>query len=241
MNFRRLFFTGFCLFFCTIFMAQENDIAVKAVLKVENSEGLINIDGYAENADNIYQSDLEYLLLSLKYGENGNLSKNSQAGIFSLSPNESQKLSTLKINIQPNEEIKLFLYIRKEKLLISKDTLVISNKRKTEFNQAEAENFEIMGLVVDDVITKLGKDFYDYFYQKYSSSSLKYPFIINVNEKPMIGINSEITITIDDTDVYKTTTNPNQEYLEIMAQQAIFAINTYARKRLLLAKRKIRF
>ncbi len=237
----RLTFTILCFFTCCLLFGQEDQIAVKANLKVENVEGLMNIEGYAENKDDIYQSELEYLLLSLKTGTSGNLSKNSQSGKFSLSPNESKKLSTLKINIQPNEEIKLFLYIRKENQLISKDTLVISNKKKEDFNQAEAENFEMMGLVVDDVITKLGKDFYDYFYQKYSSSSLKYPFIIHINEKPMIGISSEITITIDDKDIFKTTTNPNQEYLEIMAQQAILAINDYAQQRAFLTKRKIRF
>ena len=49
------------------------------------------------------------------------------------------------------------LELPKEHIDISKDTLVISNKKKQAFNQAEAENFEIIGLVVDDVITKLGK------------------------------------------------------------------------------------
>ncbi|RPD98806.1 hypothetical protein EGM88_06355 [Aureibaculum marinum] len=237
----RFSLTILCFFFCLILFGQENHIAVKANLKVDNSEGLIDVEGYAENLEDIFQSDLEYLLLSLKTGKTGNLSKNSQSGKFSLSPKESKKLSTLKINIQPDEEIKLFLYIRKEKLLISKDTLVISNKKERAFNQAEAENYEMIGLVVDDVITKLGKDFYDYFYQKYSSSSLKYPFIIHVNEKPMIGISSEITIVIDDVDIFKTMTNPKQEYLEVMAQQAILAINNYAKQRALFSKRKIRF
>ncbi|MBA5764893.1 hypothetical protein H2O73_21325, partial [Vibrio sp. 404] len=71
--------------------------------------------------------------------------------------------------------------------------------------------------------------------------SLKYPFIIHVNEKPMIGISSEITIVIDDVDIFKTMTNPKQEYLEVMAQQAILAINNYAKQRALFSKRKIRF
>lgn len=237
----RLTFTILCLLYCGLLVSQEDKVTVKANLKVEKADGLLNIEGYAENTDDIFKSDLEYMLLSLKSGKSGNLSKNTQSGKFSLSPKESKKLSTLKINIQSNEEIKLFLYIRKENQLISKDTLFISNKKKQSFNQAEAENFEIIGLVVDDVITKLGKDFYDYFYQKYSSSSLKYPFTIHIKEKPMIGINSEITVVIDDLDIYKTITNPKQEYLEIMAQQAILAINDYAQQRALLSKRKIRF
>ena len=39
--------------------AQEEDVNLKATLKVENTEGLINIEGIVENGDAIYQENLE--------------------------------------------------------------------------------------------------------------------------------------------------------------------------------------
>ena len=42
-------------------------------------------------------------------------------------------------------------------------------------------------MVVENVKTKNGKDFYDFFYQKYTTSGAKYPFVISINEKPFLG------------------------------------------------------
>jgi len=229
------------LFFMSVFAQESKQIAVSAKLKIENNAGLIDIAAIASNADEIFQSDLEYVLLVLKTTSMNTLEKNMKEGEFSLGPNENKLLNNMKVSMQQNELLKLYLFIRKENKLISKDTLHISSMPRIQTSQEIEESFEIKGLVVDNVITKLGKDFYDYFYQKYSASSVKYPFVIKIEERPKLGISSDIIIKIDDLDVYSMITNPNQEYLEASAQQAMVTIQDYYQRRQLLKQATRKF
>lgn len=216
--------------------------AVEAKILVKNADGLIDIRGIVENSSKIYIEDFNFNLLALKKDASGKYLKNEQSGEFSLKPNERKNLATLKIVIKDSDVLKLFFFIRKDKKLISRDTAVVVSKvKKLETKPIAEETIEIHGLVVEDVITKLGKDFYDFFYQEYNRSGSKYPFVINIIEKPLIGISSEIRIDIDDRIVYKMTTRPNEEYLQAAARQAIVAINNYNEKRKFLFKKNIKF
>lgn len=203
---------------------------VEGKIIVKNVDGLVNIDGIVENHTNIFIDEYNFNLVILKLDASGNYLKNSQSGEFSLKPDEIKKLATLKTEIRDNGEIKVFFFIMKDLKLISRDTAVIvSNIKKFRTKPITEETIEINGLVVEDVITKLGKDFYD-FYQAYSSSGAKHPFVINIIEKPLIGISSEIIIDIDDKIIYKMRTRPNEEYLQQSARQALAAINNYSEK-----------
>lgn len=230
----------FCFFICFSAVGQTSP-QIAATLKVVDDEGMITIEGYAKNNSAVYQGELMYLLVGLKTGATGNLSKNQQSGKFSLAPDESRSLTTLKVNRQPQEEIKLFLFIRKKDKLIDKDTLVIGDKKKTGKVHNTDAGIEIKGLVVEEVITKLGKDFYDFFYQKYSSSSQKYPFVVKITEKPLPGISSQVTVYADDEAIFRSNTSPNEEYLENSAQQAILALNKYFQQRQLLYKKNVKY
>jgi uncharacterized protein YdeI (BOF family) len=216
--------------------------AVEAKILVKNADGLIDINGVVENHDNIYIERCNFNLVVLKLDASGNYLKNAQSGEFSLQPNERKNLATLKVNIKESDVLKLYFFIRKDLKLIAKDTaIVVSKIKKLATKPIAEETIEINGLVVEDVITKLGKDFYDFFYQEYNSSGYKFPFVINIIEKPLIGISSEIRIDIDDRMVYKMTTRPNEEYLQAAARQAIVAINNYNEKRKFLFKKNIKF
>jgi len=215
---------------------------VEAKIVVKNADGFVDISGIVENHDNIYIEGYNFNLVVLKLDASGNYLKNAQSGEFSLKPNERKNLATLKVNIKESDVLKLYFFIRKDMKLIAKDTaIVVSKIKKLETKPIAEETIEINGLVVEDVITKLGKDFYDFFYQEYNSSGSKYPFVINVIEKPLIGISSEVRIDIDDIIVYKMTTRPNEEYLQAAARQAIVAINNYNEKRKFLFKKNIKF
>ena len=215
---------------------------VEAKILVKNADGLIDINGIVENRDKIHIIDYNFNLVVLKLDASGNYLKNAQSGEFSLKPNERKNLATLKIVIKDSDELKLYFFIRKDLKLIAKDTaIVVSNIKKLETKPIIEEEIEISGLVVEDVITKLGRDFYDFFYQEYSSRGSKYPFVINIIEKPLLGINSEITIDVDDRIIYKVITRPNEEYLQATAHQAILAIDDYSEKRKFLFKKNIKF
>jgi len=219
-----------------------NSQLVEAKILVKNADGLIDINGIVENRDKIHIVDYNFNLVVLKLDASGNYLKNAQSGEFSLKPNERKNLATLKIVIKDSDELKLYFFIRKDLKLIAKDTaIVLSNIKKLETKPIIEEDIEITGLVVEDLITKLGRDFYDFFYQEYSSRGSNYPFVINIIEKPLLGINSEITIDVDDRIVYKVMTRPNEEYLQATAHQAILAIDDYSEKRKFLYKKNIKF
>ncbi|MFZ3273545.1 MAG: CsgE family curli-type amyloid fiber assembly protein, partial [Lutibacter sp.] len=181
--------------------------------------------------------DYSYLLFSLKKGAQGNYSRNMQSGQFSLESGEKKELSSLKINIQKDEECKIFLFIRKDDVLISKDSIIIYAAEKEKKNEVVDESdFEIKGIVVEDVITKIGKDFHDYFYQEYSNSGNQYPFVINIKEKPYFGRSSIITIEIEDQNVFEFFAKPDEEFLRSAVTAALQKLNQFAIQRKLLYK-----
>ncbi|PID69387.1 MAG: hypothetical protein CR989_02010 [Flavobacteriales bacterium] len=229
------------LIICFSGYAQVINPEVEATIKVVENEGMISIEGIAENKTNIYQQELLYLLVGLKTGTTGNISKNQQSGKFSLDPEESKVLTTLKVNRQPAEQIKLYLFIRKGEQLIDKDTLVLGNVQKSTKIRNTDSGIEIKGLVVEEVITKPAKDFYDYFYQKYSNSSRQFPYVVKITEKPLPGISSLVTVYADDDAIYVTRTNPRQEFLESSAQEAILALNNYYQRQQLLFKNEFKY
>jgi hypothetical protein len=222
------------LFNATLVFSQES-VSAKIVAKV--ADNLIDAKAVAQNNEATIKDDYSYLLFSLKKGAQGNYSKNTQSGQFSLESGEKKELSSLKINIQKDEECKIFLFIRKDDVLISKDSIVIYSAEKEKKKEVVAESdFEIKGIVVEDVITKIGKDFHDYFYQEYSNSGNQYPFIINIKERPYFGRSSIITIEIEDQNVFEFFTKPDEEFLRSAVTAALQKINQFAIQRKLLYK-----
>lgn len=222
------------LFNTTLVFSQES-VSAKIVAKV--ADNLIDAKAVAQNNEATIKDDYSYLLFSLKKGAQGNYSKNSQSGQFSLEPGEKKELASLKINIQKEEECKIFLFIRKDDVLISKDSIIIFAAEKKKKNEVvEESDFEIKGLVVEDVITKIGKDFHDYFYQEYSNSGNQYPFIINIKEKPYFGRSSIITIEIEDQNVFEFLTKPDEEFLKSAVTAALQNINQFSIQRKLVYK-----
>jgi len=211
---------------------QDNTNA-RVIAKVVDN--FVDIKGVAQNNDATFKDDYSYLLFSLKTDINGNYSRNSQSGVFSLQPGEEKQLSTIKVSIQKGEEFKVYLFLRKDGVLISKDSAMIyAAEKKTTAKKINESEFEIKGIVIDDVITKIGKDFYDYFYQEYSNSGNQYPFVINIKEKPYFGYSSIINIEIEDQNVFEFFSKPEEDYLRANVEAALQNINQFAIQRKLL-------
>jgi len=211
--------------------SQDN---LQAKIVAKSVDNLIDIRALAENNDITFKDEYSYLLFSLKKGEQGNYSKNSQSGVFSIQPNETKELSSLKINIQKDEELKVFLFIRKAGALVSKDSLVIYAAEKNKKKIESETDFSIKGIVVNNAITKIGKDFNDYFYQLYNSSGKKYPFIITINEKPYFGRSSIISVMVDDKKINEFYAKPDEDYLKSNASVALQRLSLFAKQRKML-------
>jgi len=223
------------LFFCgTASGYSQDNIKAKIITKIRDN--LIGIKAVAQNNDETIKEDYNYLLFSLKKGAQGNYSKNSQSGVFSLTPGQEKELSILKVNIQKNEELKIFLFIRKNGHLVSKDSANIYGaiyKKKKAINE---NDFVLKGIVLDEVITKIGKDFHDYFYQAYNNSGNKYPFVIVIKEKPYFGRSSIISIEVEDKKVLEFYSKPDEDYLKSEVRTALRNLSFFAKQRKLLFK-----
>lgn len=199
-------------------------------------DNMFIIKAQVENNESFLMENLSYYLLVLKKSVFGKYSTQKQTGEFSLLANEKKMFSEVRLNLNEGKEIKVYLFIKKDKILISKDSLIIlsHNKQLTQKELIKESDFKIKGVVVEDVITKIGKDFYDYFYQDYSTSGSKYSFIINIKEKPYFGRSSIITVKVDDNIVHEFMSQPDEEFLKSKAKITLRNLNQYAIQRKVL-------
>lgn len=223
-----------CLFFLNL-QAQFNESVVGKINLFEKDNFII-LRADVENEELIFKNNLNYNFVALKKSVSGNYSTNRQSGEFSLKPQERTSVSEIRLNIESDEEIKVYLFIKQEDVLISKDSLLIisSEQSQKQKEQVNEDDFAIKGIVIDDVLTKFGKDFHDYFYQTYSTSGVQYPFIITIKEKPYFGTGSIINVEVDDKNLFEFMVKPDEEYLKDAVNQSLQNISLYARQRKLL-------
>jgi len=212
----------------SVFSQKINTAGLKAKIEILKQDRMVSISGYAKNEASNFIENLSYKLLVLKKSVTGKYSNNLQTGDFSILAKQKKLLSNVKINLQKGEVIKVYLYLRKNNVLITKDSLTINDLvKKLARTSIKEKNIVLNGLVIDEVLTKPGKDFYDYFYRMYKISGLNYPFIIKINEKPSFGISSQIFVKVGDRIIYRFLAQPKEEFLQNQAQNALRAIDNY--------------
>lgn len=233
----------YSLSLCTLFIflsarvdGQEDK---KVNARIENTilENQIRLKAVVTNNTAVYK-ELNYLLVSIKKGNAGNLSNNQQSGKFSINPGEVKVLSEINVNLEAKDALKVFLYVRDEETrkLIAKDSLELNTdlfKKKTAKVEEDAV-FELKGLTIDDTKTKVGKDFYDLFYIQYSQIPDKSSGAITISELPLRGTSGQISIQIDDKVIYSFMTNPNEDYLKEQLAASLKYIKEFNTKKNLI-------
>lgn len=233
----------YSLSMCTLFIFLsalvdgQEDKKVNARIESSILENQIKLKALITNNTQVYK-ELNYLLISIKKGNSGNLSNNQQSGKFSINPNEVKVLSEINVNLEPKDALKAFLYVRDEETqkLIAKDSLEINNdlfKKKTAKVEEDAV-FELKGLTIDETKTKVGKDFYDIFYLQYSQIPDKSSGAVTISELPLRGTSGQISIQIDDKVIYSFMTNPNEDYLKEQLAASLKYIKEFNAKKNLI-------
>lgn len=216
--------------------AQIHEDSITSKIEKSFAEGTLLLKATASNKTAQYR-ELDYLFVSIKKGGSGNLSNNKQSGKFTLNPNETKILSQISVNLQKNDAVKIFLYIRDEesRQLVSKDSVIIgANSLTADENVRETDLFELKGLTIDDTKTKIGKDFYDLFYLEYSKLPEKYGSAVTISELPSIGRSSQISVIIDDRNLYSFFSNPAEDFLKDQAGLVIKILSDYQQKKSLI-------
>lgn len=212
--------------------AQEQE-ALQARLNVVREDIFVLIEALVENNAYIYNDKLNYHLLTLKkQSQTRQYEKSDRYGDFTLLPNENKVVTSIKINLEEEQELKIYLFVKEGKRLVAQDSVkineVVDLLKTTYLKEVE---IEIKGLVVENTKTKFGKDFYDAFFQLYLRKGMNYPFVININEKPFPGTGSLIAVEVEDQTLIEFQTRPDQEYLEKAAEYAMERVDNYNKHR----------
>ncbi|AZB11720.1 hypothetical protein EG344_06375 [Chryseobacterium sp. G0162] len=215
----------------------QEDKKVTARIESSTLENQIKIKAIVVNNTAVYK-ELNYLLISIKKGNGGNLSNNQQSGKFSVNPNEVKVLSEMSVNLESKDALKAFLYIRDEesKALVAKDSLELNSDlfRKKIAKAEDDAVYELKGLTIDETKTKVGKDFYDMFYIQYSQLPDKSSSAITIAELPLRGTSGQINIQMEDKIIYSFMTNPGEDYLKEQLAFSLKYIKEFTAKKNLI-------
>lgn len=230
----------FCIL-CTVLLIfktnSQIENSISSEINMQKKDNFIVLKAEVENESILYKDELSYNFIALKKEEKGNYSNNKQEGKFSLKPQESKELAVIRVNLSEKEELRTYLFIKYKDRLASKDSIWIgSNTNQVEVEKNNEKDFFIKGIVIDEAITKIGKDFHDYFYQNYLLSGRKYPFIITVKEKPSFGRSSIISVEVEDLKIHEFLSKPNEEYLKDKVRIVLERISVYDKRRNALLK-----
>jgi len=107
--------------------------------------------------------------------------------------------------------------LRTLKLLKKTFDAVIEENKKSDSGALE---MEIDGLVVDQTITKVGRDFYDLFFSSWEAPKNSKNYTITIKEMVLPGLATQITVMVNDNEVFKQRVQPRYEILEQMTNYA---------------------
>ena len=216
--------------------AQINHNEIKAKIEIEESENILKIIGTAENSSDVYKNLYYKFTVFNKSNKEDNQVSNVQEGYFTLDPNQKKILSKTQINTLSKNQTILLLLIYDEKIgLIGKDRVVLDAVNtnpaidKTALGKPN-DGLEMVGIISNETKTKLGTDFYDYFYTYYNKIKINSPKIVTVEEELTFARTTKITVKIDNEIISEFISKPDEEFMSYMAEDSANKVLEYLKK-----------
>ena len=234
-NYISNFFLYFILYlgFSTILTAQNFNLEVEAIIQTNDQKNdLLEINGVAKNKTEANIS-ISYELSVITSDASNNSSKNAQSGFAALKPFDIEDLSKTTVSVNPSQRtIVLLLIYNEDKEIIGTARKVFEAEKEmqnkpTASHKRKNEGISLAGLVTENTKTKFGKDFYDFFYQKFSMGGVKENEIVHIDEMISFGRTTKIMVKIDQTVVFQFFAKPNLDFLKQMAEQAVLNVNKH--------------
>lgn len=100
-----------------------------------------------------------------------------------------------------------------------------ANKR----NREQIIRMEVDGMVLDETISKIGRDFYSVFYQYWEAPEKAYNYTISISEQPSPSLGTIVTVEVNDTPVYRSRLQPRYEIIEQASKQAVRNTHHYVK------------
>lgn len=100
-------------------------------------------------------------------------------------------------------------------------------KEQTMVNQLLDPALEIDGLIISQTLTKIGVDFYDLFYQRWTAPPTASGYEVRIEELPAPGFGTLIVVKVNETTVYQRVLQPRYDQLEASAVDAVSLIQRH--------------
>nr|WP_314836235.1 CsgE family curli-type amyloid fiber assembly protein [uncultured Flavobacterium sp.] len=202
---------------------------VKAKIEVEEIENILSITGTAENLKAVYKNISFKLSVFKKNKLNDNKSSNMQDGRMTLEPINKVILSKTQINRGKDDQIIVLLLIYDENnVIIGKDRVVFGQEEEPKVSVLKPnDGLEMIGIVSNETKTKLGNDFYDFFYSEFSKLKINSNKIIYVQEELTFGRTTKIIVNIDGEIIEEFIARPEEDFLKYMSQTASSKVFKY--------------
>jgi curli production assembly/transport component CsgE len=91
----------------------------------------------------------------------------------------------------------------------------------------DPDDLEIEAIVIDETITKLGHDFYDDFYSLWEAPDTIKNYSITIQEKPLPQLGTQISISVNEIEIFRQFIQPRSEIVEEMAKYAVQLASEY--------------
>ncbi len=195
---------------------------------------------FSATAENLTPTDIDlrYDFIVYKTDADNNTYKSNESNLFFIKGNEKVVLSITTVNFNEVGKITivLILYDLEDKP-VGQDRLELIDENGYQeveharlYPQQEVANgdqaapqdgYVLDGLVLQNTLTKAGRDFHKYFYAEYFNLGIKTKKNIIIEEVPGKFRNTRISVKIDNQLVWQFFSQPKKSFLQSMAKTAL--------------------
>ncbi len=99
--------------------------------------------------------------------------------------------------------------------------------KKDSVKDSSDEGLEIDGLLINETKTKIGQDFYEFFFNFWQAPENAKDFTLFVSERPTGNSGSWIWVNVNETTVFQNRLTPKADLIEETAQSAVSIVTNY--------------
>ena len=226
---------------------------IKAEILLERNSEFYNFIGTAENLTNA-DFNIRYDLMVFQTEPDGEIIKGNKTDRVFLEARQKILLPSVTINYNVTQKIVIVLLIydlddkpigqdRIELLQggqtdLSEFQNTVENLQASQDQAKPQDGFILDGLVIENTITKAGKDFYRFYYNEYFNKQIKTPHNILIEEVPGRGRFTRVSVKVADQLVWQFFAQPRKEILKKNASIALSRSIAYLQQ---LEQRKTEF
>ena len=230
------------IFFIALAMAFSNSIDAQRVgiliakLDYEKTDGGSHVRGWFQN-NQVLPAVFNYVF-TVEKKDTLIIERNS----FRASSGQRVNLSKAVFFFRKEEKIdRIKLEVLKYGKLVAADSIIIRtpktrvSEKPSLFQKAppktnQFDDLEIDGLILDETRSKIGHDFYEYFYTGWVAPKGARGYIITIREVPGRGRGAQISVEINDQIIAKRFLQPRADLIESNATQVIAIVKEHLSK-----------